>query len=969
MTKTFVFPFRALERLAESDGGPSDGADRFELGVAVGDDVFGGNYYHVGPSVNEAYNSVRVMGDTSLVNYIEYVPYEEPDDDEPDDVDFEPYYEIEAMDVNGETLLIGCVEKDSLRDYFSGPVVDKITHREGVRKECNGGYFYYRLDDLAYMDTCPSDVNDVDEVNGIARRISDGGPSCYILTDGTEACFQDHVSISNIDGMTVGKFLELGAIRIGSSGGIELIRKPTDAQVRVLRDYVRVNGGCVKLDIAEYSGSGQYPGHVCSAQYFDANPNRVVNDIIAYFRDGIRPTGYGIYGENVELEVDSSEVDLSSFRIQDGLAPRIWEDGELNPRVRLRLLDIADDFWEFVDIPWVKPEKTVLIGSICNYNWSKFSDIDLHVVVDFSEIDEKVDFVKQYLDAKKNEWNESHDGLMIYGFKVELYAQDIGEEPDSGAMYDLDENKWIKKPVRGSLKPIGLSKFKIKDKAAEIMTIIDAMYDELGRTDDAQKISEIGEDASALWKKVKDMRRDGLAKNGEGDPGNITYKCLRRTGYFDKLWDLMGIVYDRENSISENLILREYLEKDYNYPLYRYFKYYDEATSEQKAESLAYHCPWAIEKYIPKVWYRYAEFGDLLGDDGEFNKDVDESVEDFLSLLKKNGLCDHFISVMSGMVDCYELPAWMFVDYIRPVKNEWCIHFGNDAELISQEGFTGGTNDLDNLAYTNAGSKKPTPGYNFAFTIDNRKVDYAEYGEEAVIFRTSGVEIYHYGDNENQVIFYGPNAKEFIYISHDGEGGDWCVRGKKGNILKSGSPSEIAAWATANLPQYRKSILSGKSGYIPKRTYYDKETGKFTIKPLPFYRNESSERIEGVLNEEFAMDGSSEGNPYKEHWEAEREALKKFICDFGVVMQSREDNKEGRLYKCFYDKGISSLIGYGYCLCVQWDEVEMKPKSIVYIRAWDKFTPNIRRDVMFDGRGRDNTSGTYDDTGNTVRSV
>jgi hypothetical protein len=79
-------------------------------------------------------------------------------------------------------------------------------------------------------------------------------------------------------------------------------------------------------------------------------------------------------------------------------------------------------------------------------------------------------------------------------------------------------------------------------------------------------------------------------------------------------------------------------------------------------------------------------------------------------------------------------------------------------------------------------------------------------------------------------------------------------------------------------------------------------------------------------------------------------------------MQSKEN---GKLYKCYYDKVLSQLIGYNYCICIQWDNIEMKPKSVLYIRALDKFTPNIKQ-VNFDTRGKDNMAGTYDDVGNAM---
>lgn len=730
--------------------------------------------------------------------------------------------------------------------------------------------------------------------------------------------------------------------------------------------------------------------------------------------------------ENFEDEVESSEIDLSSFKKRNDLAPNIWDDEDtLNSRVRLRLLDVADDFWNFVDLSWVRPKGIILTGSICNFNWSHYSDIDLHLVVDFKEVDEKTEFVRDYFDSKKNEWNESHSGLKIYDFNIELYVQDVNDDMESSGVYDLQENKWISKPSQSDIKSIGLEKYDIKDKAAEIMTIVDNMYEDLESTDDSHEIEVIGNDAKYLWDKLKKMRRNSLQKEGESGLGNIVWKYLRRVDYLDKIWRLSNIVYDKVNSITEGKsnkgnkytvyvngkkdeefsnrdwkrkpkvgkgfysggavfkiekvtddsiytveestlkngnLINEYLEKDYNYPLYNYFKWAKNASTEEKARDLAYECDWYIGNYIAEIHYRFPEFDKFLDEDGRFDCEDEEKVEEFVKLLTQNKLLDHFISLMNGICPSEELPTWMTTDFNRIIKNEWCIHFGNNATEIAKEGFTGGTEDISHLAYTNAGQEKPTAGYNFAFVINDRKVDYNEYGDEAVIFRTSGVEIYHYGDNEDQVIFWGPNAHDFIPIKFDREYGDWVVKGMKDQVLKMGRPSEIAAWATENLPQYRKQIMASKNGYIPK--FYDYRKNKRV--PYPLYRNESIAKYISYLNgqqlnEETVADGSSEGNPYKDRWKAEREALKNFICNNGTVMQSKEDNKDGKLYKCFWDKGLSNLIGYNYCLCVQWDEINLKPKSVVYIRACDKFTPNIRRNLQFDTRGMDNQVGTYDD--------
>lgn len=949
--------------------------DEYEIGQESDNPPIGGNFCHV----NESYG-VSLRGNIEDVNTVEFTPHENAREEgyetEEEIAAFEPYYEITASSMDGEAILYADeLTVEDLYDYFKQSVINDIINKNARVEVENNGYRIYRIDDILYRDTTPSNIDDVEEVNKIAKRIQTGGSSIYLLTDGETISFQDHIEIHNIDDMTPSKFIGLGNIRIVSGKGIELAKEPTREQIMVLRQIVK-NQPKIYLDIVE-DGGRMYPENICSAVY--TNGDRAINDIIRYFQEGIRPQSMIQYEvkkkyrnllENIDFEVNSSEIDLSSFKKKSSLAPKIWDDeNTLNSRVRLRLLDIADDFWEFVNLSWVKPSGIIITGSICNFNWSEFSDIDLHLIVDFKEIDDKTEFVRDYLDSKKNDWNTTHSELKIYDFPIELYVQDVNDELDASGVYDIEENKWVVKPSENSIKPIGLNKFGIKDKAAEIMTIIDDMYNALHSTDDSHDIEVIGDDAKYLWKKVKDMRKKSLSRNGESGSGNIVYKYMRRVGYLDKLWRLSTIVYDKVNSINESKenkeILKEYLDKDYNYPLYKYFKWAENASSCELSQDLAYKCSYCIGEYIGKIHYRYSEFDNLLNKDGEFDHEDDSKVELFLKMLEENNLCDHFVSTMQDILNSHnlydELPTWCNTHFVRLVKNEWCIHFTKDSNSISKYGFTGGTDDIDSLAYTNAGAEKHQEGYNFAFAIDDRNVDYNEYGNEAVIFRTSGVEIYHYGDNQNQVIFWGPNVKSFIPIKYDGEEGDWVVYGQNGQILKMGNPSEIAIWATENLPQYRKQIMTGKNGYIPQKTIYDPKTYKISHEPYPLYKNESIKRYitllkESSLNEEIVADGNSEHNPYAKRWKAERKALKDFICNFGKVMTSRENGKQ---YKCYYDKTLSNLIGYNYCICLQWDPVMLKPSSTLYIRALDKFTERTFQ-AQYDTRGMDNVQGTAD---------
>jgi predicted nucleotidyltransferase len=54
----------------------------------------------------------------------------------------------------------------------------------------------------------------------------------------------------------------------------------------------------------------------------------------------------------------------------------------MNPKVRARLLDIAYDFIDFLGVDIVVTD-VVMTGSLANYNWSEYSDVDLHIITDF----------------------------------------------------------------------------------------------------------------------------------------------------------------------------------------------------------------------------------------------------------------------------------------------------------------------------------------------------------------------------------------------------------------------------------------------------------------------------------------------------------------------------------------------------------------------------------------------------------
>ena len=140
-------------------------------------------------------------------------------------------------------------------------------------------------------------------------------------------------------------------------------------------------------------------------------------------------------------------------------------NGVLNPKVRNKLLRIATDFFKSLELPEnVKLKDVIFTGSLANFNWSKFSDIDLHLILDYNEIGGDKAFVEEFFWAHKDIWNNEHD-IMVYGYPVEIYVQDAKAEITATAIYSVANDKWILEPKK---EKFNLDKGLLKTKAENI---------------------------------------------------------------------------------------------------------------------------------------------------------------------------------------------------------------------------------------------------------------------------------------------------------------------------------------------------------------------------------------------------------------------------------------------------------------------------------------------------------------------
>lgn len=227
---------------------------------------------------------------------------------------------------------------------------------------------------------------------------------------------------------------------------------------------------------------------------------------------------------------------LNSFKLQDTLSDLIWLNHDSNdfssiklkPEIRTACLKIAKDFIDYFKIESIVIEDIYFVGSLTNYNWSNFSDIDIHVIVDKSKINADSDVVDELFDAKKTVYNEVHD-IKIKGFDVELYAQDVNEDLESSkGLYSILYNKWLNTPVKNNFT---LDKKSILKKVKEFNTRL-AKLEKLPNTED--KVKQIDD----FKDRIKKYRKSGLQKGGELSNENLIFKYLRRSGFMEKLIDL-----------------------------------------------------------------------------------------------------------------------------------------------------------------------------------------------------------------------------------------------------------------------------------------------------------------------------------------------------------------------------------------------------------------------------------------------
>jgi len=233
--------------------------------------------------------------------------------------------------------------------------------------------------------------------------------------------------------------------------------------------------------------------------------------------------------------------ELDSFKLSDAvhfhnaLNPAIFDGDNMKSDVRTQLLNIAEDFVDHLGLRELRIKDITISGSAAAYSYTQYSDIDLHILVDFTDFNDD-DVYRELFQAKKTVYNDQHD-ITIGGFEVELYVQDSNQPVISLGEYSVMDDKWLRLPR--------------KRRANFDQVATKLKYEKLSNLADFALKSTSPAKIEGVLKTIKRYRQSGLDKHGEFGPENLAFKALRNNGTIGKLYDKLNLLHSKKLSLPE----------------------------------------------------------------------------------------------------------------------------------------------------------------------------------------------------------------------------------------------------------------------------------------------------------------------------------------------------------------------------------------------------------------------------------
>jgi len=221
------------------------------------------------------------------------------------------------------------------------------------------------------------------------------------------------------------------------------------------------------------------------------------------------------------------------------LCPKFWEEGKMDQAIRAKLLAVADDFWSSLKLE-VPIMDIQLTGSIANFNWNKDSDLDVHIIIDFAQIDGNLELVRKALDGQRFMWNLRHP-VILRGHDVECYVQHKDEQHVASGLFSILRDRWIIVP---NWSEPTFDQKDVDEKMRVIKTEI-KMVKVKARSAEGEEAQNLHDYLDRIKKKIMNDRKEGLAKDGEFAVENLVFKELRRDGTIEEIIELLSELYSK----------------------------------------------------------------------------------------------------------------------------------------------------------------------------------------------------------------------------------------------------------------------------------------------------------------------------------------------------------------------------------------------------------------------------------------
>jgi len=239
------------------------------------------------------------------------------------------------------------------------------------------------------------------------------------------------------------------------------------------------------------------------------------------------------YKVNILMSAANNNNDNNALEYHTTLNPKLWDHRRLKSSVRGALVRIAQDFKSYIDTPF-RVVDVVITGGNANYNYTRHSDIDLHLIADYASV-ECDRTAAELFDTKRLLYKRDYK-IDVHGIPVELYVEDQDHPAVSGGCYSILNNRWISEPDPNIL---DYDRHELKHMVQVWHTILSTAIHSGSLTTCRNSVQLL-----------RKYRKLGLAsKHAEFSIPNLVYKTLRNDGTLGAITIFIDRLHGNELSI------------------------------------------------------------------------------------------------------------------------------------------------------------------------------------------------------------------------------------------------------------------------------------------------------------------------------------------------------------------------------------------------------------------------------------